>query len=249
MQSKRILMNEEDGSPGGGSAPPSAPASPSASNGATPPAEPAVPVSQLKAVIGEVFGELRNGLFADLRKAGALGKDKTVEQPNSPPSPPLQPSPAAAPASSGLSAEVVQAMIVQERVFARAEAEHKLTDGQIEWMRSALKGVPADELPTKANAFLRSMGIVKGASEPSPATTTATVPVQPTSAPISDKGAPAPGGATPWEREFAENPIGMSAASVNAMFAVHGAEKARRMIVEAGLRQAERIKVAVKPQR
>jgi hypothetical protein len=245
MQLKRIFMKEEDGSPGGGAAPPPAPAEPTASD-AAPKAEPSVPVSQLKAVVVEAFSELRNGLFADLRKAGALGKEKAAA-PEPTPAPSQSP-PAVAPASTGLSAADVQSMLIQERVFARAEAEHKLTDTQVEWMRSALKGVSADELPTKASSFLRSMGIVKGASEPQP--TTAPVPApQPSGPPISDKGAPAPGGVNAWQREYSENPIGMSPAAVAAMMSEHGAEKARRMIVEAGMRQAERIKLQSKPTR
>lgn len=239
MQRKQFLMNEEGGSPGGGSVPPVAPATPPASTGAAPAAEPTVPVSQLKAVIGEVFGEFRNGLFADLRKSGALGKEKAESHP-APQSPP-----AAAPASSGLSAEDVQSMMLQERVFARAEAEHKLTDAQVEWMRTALKGVPASELATRSSAFLRSMGIAKGASEPSTPPTPA-VP-QSTQPPISDKGAPSPGGVTAWQRELAENPINMSPAAVNAMIAELGAEPARKRIIEAGMRQAERITLKVKP--
>lgn len=239
-------MKEEDGSPGGGAAPPPAPAEPQATNGATP-AEPSVPVSQIKSVMVDAFAELRNGLFADLRKAGALGKEKAAPAPEPTPEPSQSPT-AAAPASTGLSAADVQSMLVQERVFARAEAEHKLTDAQMEWMRSALKGTTADELPTKASAFLRSMGIAKGASETQP--TTATSPAhQPSGPPISDKGAPAPGGVNAWQREFSENPIGMSPAAVAAMMSEHGAEKARRMIVEAGMRQAERIKLQSKPTR
>lgn len=237
-------MNEEGGSPGGGSVPPVAPATPPASAGAAPAAEPTVPVSQLKAVIGEVFGELRNGLFADLRKSGALGKEKSAESQPAPQSPS-----AAAPASSGLSAEDVQSMMLQERVFARAEAEHKLTDTQVEWMRTALKGVPAEELAARSSAFLRSMGIAKGASEPSTPQTPAVVVPQSTQPPISDKGAPSPGGATAWERELSENPLGMSPASVTAMMAQLGAEVARKKIVEAGMRQAERIRLQVKASR
>lgn len=245
MQLKRFLMNEEGGSPGGGSAPPAAPPSPPASTGAATPAEPTVPVSQLKAVIGEVFGEFRNGLFADLRKSGALGKEKPAE-------PSQQPQPqslsVAAPASSGLSADDVQSMMLQERVFARAEAEHKLTDTQVEWMRTALKGVPAGELTTKASAFLRSMGIAKGASEPS-TQPPAAAPVQSTTPPISDKGAPSPGGVTAWQRELTENPLGMSPAAVTAMMSELGADVARKKIVEAGMRQAERIRLSVKASR
>lgn len=138
-------------------------------------------------------------------------------------------------------------------MFTRAEAEYRLTDTQSEFMRAALKGVPVEELSAKTSVFLRSMGIAKGAPEPAAAVVaappTTSVPAQSNAVPISDKGAPSPGGVTPWQRELAENPIGMSPASVNSMIAELGSAKATKMIVEAGMRQAERIRIQVKPQR
>lgn len=238
MRLNRILMNEEGSSPGGGVPPVVAPATPPASPGATPPAEPAVPISQLKTVIGEVFGELRNGLFADLRKAGALGKEKPVPEPS-----------AAAPASPGLSMADVEAFVSRDRVLTRVEIENKLTVEQSGYMRAALKEIDPSELPAKAASYLTAMGLAKGA-EPTPSTPAAAVVAVPASGPpISDKGSPAPGSATNWEREYAENPIGMSPAARAAMDAKYGVEKARRMRVEAAQRQGENIRVTATPQR
>lgn len=235
-------MNEEGGSPGGGSAPP--PAVPPASTAATPPVETAIPVSQLKAVVSEAFGELRNGLFADLRKAGALGKEKPSAESPATPTPPS----AAAPAQTGLSMADVEAMLEQDRAITRAQIEHKLNDAQVRRMKSALKADKPEDVGTWATAYLSDMGLVR-TETPTTTTTTASTPALPGGPPISDKGSPAPGGVTNWEREFADNPLGMSEAARALMDAKHGTEKARRMRIEAAQRQGERISVVANPQR
>lgn len=108
---------------------------------------------------------------------------------------------------------------------------------------------PADDgqwFDEKAARF----GFNKGQSAaPTAQTASATapnVPVPPVGPPISDKGSPAPGGVTNWEREFAENPIGMSAAARALMDAKHGVEVARRMRVEAATARQGHIRVTVK---
>lgn len=108
---------------------------------------------------------------------------------------------------------------------------------------------PADDsawFDQKAARF----GFNKGQpAAPTAATATqATVPqvTQPAGPPISDKGSPAPGGVTNWEREFAENPVGMSAAARSLMDAKFGVEKARRMRVEAAQNVQGNMRVTVK---
>jgi len=91
-------------------------------------------------------------------------------------------------------------------------------------------------------------GTSQPAAPPAAPTTQAAV-AQSTQPPISDKGAPSPGGVTPWQRELSENPLGMSPAAVTAMMAELGSEVARKKIVEAGMRQAERIRLQVKATR
>lgn len=92
---------------------------------------------------------------------------------------------------------------------------------------------------------MKTFGIKQPAATTATITTTAQAGQQ--TPPISDKGSPAPGNASDWEREFAENPIGMSPAARQRMDAKHGVEKARKMRLEAANAQAERIKVT-KPQ-
>lgn len=81
---------------------------------------------------------------------------------------------------------------------------------------------------------------------PTAATAAPNVAVPPAGPPISDKGSPAPGGVTNWEREFAENPVGMSQAARALMDAKYGVEKARRMRVEAATERQGHIRVTVK---
>lgn len=233
---KRIFMNEEGGSPGGGAASP-APALPPASTAAAQP-EPAIPVTQLKSVIGEVFGELRNGLFADLRRAGALKKDEPA------PTPAPQSAAAAAPAPTGLSMADVEAMLERERVITRVATEHKLTDAQVKRMKGMIAAEKPDDVSGWVSAFVTDMGLVRQTTDQPP--TTAPTQLPPSGPPLSDKGSPAPGGVVNWEREFAENPVAMSPAARAAMDAKYGYEKARRMRIDAANApggQAERLKV------
>lgn len=230
---KRIFMNEEGGSPGGGSppapaAPPAVPTAPETPAALTP--------DQVKGLVGEQLKAFQNEFFANARKAGLLGKEKPAD----PPTPP-QSSPAAAPASTGLSMTDVQALLDRNTVLTRVQIENKLSDAQVKRMRSALETERPDDPGSWATTYLADMGLVRTTE-----TATQVIPVpqpQPNGHPISDKGSPAPGGVVNWERELAENPIGMSAAARAAMDAKHGAEKARKMRLEAAQSQAQRIRV------
>jgi hypothetical protein len=242
MQTKRIYMTEADASPGNGA--PAAPPVP-----AEPPAAPAAPapvgvtVDQVKNLMTEMLAGFKNATFAELRKAGALGKDKSSAESTNP-SPSVSPT-AAAPAPSGLTEAVLEARLEQERVITRVQVENKLTDAQVKRMKTALKVEQPEDAASWASAYLTDLGLVRQA-ETAPTQVTPITQPQPNGQPISDKGAPSPGGVVNWEREFAENPIGMSPAARGAMDAKHGAEKARKMRLEAAQVQAARIKVTTR---
>ena len=247
MRINRYLRNQEGSSPGGGAAP-IAPADPAAQAGAQTPA-PAFSPDVLKGVVTEVVAaalpDLRNGIFAELRKSGAFAKGKDPGE--APPT--ASPPPGPAPASSGLSKAEVEAMLELERVVTTRATKLDLGEGAIRRMRSALSGIAVENLASEADSYVSDLGLGRLATTITPPSTTA--PAQPapvsTAPPISDKGSPAPGGVLDWEREYAENPIGMSSAARQRMDAKYGAEKARRMRVEAAQRQAETIRVT-KPQ-
>ncbi len=233
MKLNRIFRNQEDASPGGGAVP-VAPAEPQAQ------VDPPVTMSALKELLGsfktEIVTEAKNGINADLRRAGVFKKEKDDPPPSTPAAA------AAVPASSGLSAAEVQAMLKRDRAVTARSYKHDLNPAQVRWLETALQGVEPDRLDEVADSFVNDLGLVK-APTPPPSQPQAPI-VQPGSPqPISDKGSPAPGGVLDWEREYAENPIGMSPAARQRMDAKYGAEKARSMRLDAGRVQAERIKV------
>lgn len=232
-------MNEADGSPGGAAVPATPAESPAAT--VTPAPAPAVSLDQVKSLIGEQLGGFKNGFFAELRKAGLLGKDKSSPDPTATPSA-ATPS-AAAPAMSGLTEAELDARLEQERVITKAQVENKLSDAAIKRMKSALRAEKPEDVGAWTSAYLADLGLVR-TQESNPATPS--VPVVPNAAPLSDRGSPAPAGAVGWRYEL-NNPIGMSAVSRAQMDAELGVEKARKMRLEAARGQAATMKVAFGP--
>jgi hypothetical protein len=238
IKPNRFLSNEVDASPGGGATPQQTPSAPPAQTAPPESAAPVIPVDAIKVAIADALKTALpaaiNGHFATARRNGDLKKEK---EPGEPPA-----SAAAAAPPAGLSMADVQALIKRERVIATYSTKYELDAPKVRWLEKALDGVDPENLDPTASSFISELGLAK-------ATTTAPAPPVPgaTAQPLSDKGSPAPGGVLDWEREFAENPIGMSSAARQRMDAKYGVEKARRMRLEAGQRQAEAIKV-LKPQ-
>ena len=228
-----ILSNEVDASPGGG-AEPSAPSAPQAQT--APPAAPVIPVDAIKTAIAEALTTALpaaiNGHFANARRNGDLKKDKAD---------PPAPAPSA-PAPTGLSMEDVQAYIKRDRAIVMTAAEHGLTAQHLKWLEPALAGVETEQIGSVVKSFASELGIVKAPQQPA-ATAQPAQPQPSNPQPLSDKGAPVPGGVLDWEREYQENPIGMSVAARRAMDAKYGADKARSMRLEAARQRAEGIRV------
>lgn len=237
IKPNRILRNEVDASPGGGAAPQQPPSAPTAQPA---PAEPAPGIS-VDAIKGAIADALKtalpaaiNGHFANARRNGELKKDKEPTDSSA--------STAATAPPTGLSMADVQALIKRERVIATHSTKYELDAPKVRWLEKALDGVDPDNLESVAASFISDLGLVKAHTNPSNTAPAQPAPVS-TAPPLSDKGSPAPGGVLDWEREFAENPIGMSSAARQRMDAKYGAEKARRMRIEASARQAEQIRV------
>lgn len=218
-----FLRNEEDGSPGGGTAPPAPAPSPAANEGAAA----SVTVDDIKNVVGSMMSELRNGIFADLRKAGALKQDKTQdEKPRQ--SAPKEAPPAPAPT---FSMEDVQRLLDIRDVSNRMRNERKATDAQIARFEKSLQYEKPENILSYATTWFDDLGIGKAETNQqgqAPAPKLVATP-----APISDKGSPAPGGVHDWQRELAENPVGMSDANWRRMVAELGEVEARRKRIEA----------------
>jgi len=240
MNTKRIFMTEEGGSPGGGAVPPVPPAPDAAPKAPEQPA-PLTADTVATIVATAVDAKLKafeNGLFANARKAGLLGKDKSA--PDSSATPPAS---AAAPASTGLTEADLEARLEQERVITRVQVENKLSDAAVKRLKSAMRAEKPDDVSSWTSAYLADLGLVRQAESPTPAPS---APVVPNVAPISDRGSPAPNGAVGWRYEL-NNPIGMSAAARAQMDAELGVEKARRMRLDAARNQASTLKVAFGP--
>lgn len=158
MFKRPILRNEEGASPGG-AAPTQTPASPAASNGAAP-AAPTFDPSLIKSAVTEAFGELRNGLFADLRKAGALKQEKAQ------PAQAAQPQEATGTTSSGLSQADVANLIARERAFSRAIGSVELTEEQSALIDETFRAVNPPDPHAWATGFLKTLGIGKKNATP-----------------------------------------------------------------------------------
>ena len=230
-------MNEADGSPGGGSPPPT-PADPAAPKPESAPPQP-LTLDQVNTAVAKQLETFQNGFFANARKAGLLPKEKTPEP--TPKDPPKD-----APAAAGLSMADVEALLERERVITARATKHNLNDAQVRRVKAGTAGTPLESFASEVDAFLADMGLVKSDQPAAPAP----APAQPSNPqPVSDKGSPAPGGVLDWEREFAENPMGMSPAARQRMDAKYGPDKARRMRLEAAKDWAERTRVTASPSR
>lgn len=182
----KFLMNEADGSPGGGAVPPAVPPAPIAA--------PEAPKYVTSEQLADQLAAFQNGFFANARKAGLL-KDSKAEAPTTP-----APSTPAASSPTGLSMADVESLLERERVITARATKHGLSDAQTKRMKSALGAVPVDSFATEADAYLSDMGLVRAPTPAAPAAITATqaqeapkIPAMAPSAP-SGHGLPTQGG-------------------------------------------------------
>jgi hypothetical protein len=223
---KRILMNAADGSPGGGSSPaPTSPTNPPAQGGAQ-------PQYVTKDDLKSFADEMRNGLFADARRAGMLGKDSKTKQPQrggdeDPPS------------SSPATAPDPMKFRELDRAVTRLGFADKLDDTAFKRMERAF----IEEAPTDAAAwvkgFLGGFGLAQSApataAEQKP-TTTVTDPKRP---PVSNAGG-VPTSQVPIEERSL---IGMSESDINHLVKTKGIQWVRQTLY----RQLRGVRVQVGP--
>lgn len=161
---KRFLMTEADGSPGNGAAPP-APAP------AEPPAQGA-PVVDVEAIKAAAAQAARDAAYAELRRNGALGKDKPKANGEAVPTP-------APPPDLGRLRQL-------DRAVARTPHAARLSDAAY----SRLERAFIEEAPSDAGVWLKDyfegLGIAPTAA---PAASTAQPPAR-SASPVSDGGTP-----------------------------------------------------------
>jgi len=119
-------MTEQDGSPGGGSVTVPPVESP-AQGAAQPPA--AMTTDDIRMSSAEC-SRSPHGVFADLRKAGALKQEKPAAPAVAAPAPGTPPAAEHAPD--------VRRIVQTENAIGRAEAQYAMSAKQVEYMRSAL---------------------------------------------------------------------------------------------------------------
>lgn len=173
----RILMQKADAPAGGGQIPPSSQAEATAQPGANPPA--AQP--DMAALVKDVVGQVRDSMFAELRKAGVLGGGKSGGKGD----PPAGEAPPAS-TGQGVSLDEVQAMVTRESAYARALGAASLTPEQEGLVQTLYKAAKPDDPAGFVAATLKTLGI--GARSDS------TNQMRPATnqRPVSDAGGPAP---------------------------------------------------------
>lgn len=177
----RLLAPEGD-SPGGG-APPAAQPAPAAPAPAATPAQGNAPTFDSAALAREVAASVRDSVFAELRKSGALKKE-----PAAPPPDKEHPTPPAG-------AVDVEALIERRESLALALGRYDIPDTAIDRARKSFKAENPTDVGTWVAAFATDMGwrqrnsTAQPAPAGPPATPTPTIPVGP---PVTGGGPPPP---------------------------------------------------------
>jgi hypothetical protein len=230
--SRGPLLAPEGDSPGG-AAPAPAPAGDPPTPAPSPAPAPAeiVFTPEQQAVINKLVGQAR-----------VEGRNAAVKAPAPPapvPSPPPEPK---------LTLEQIATELAETKMRARFDKQA---------LRRGFDDAAADDLfdlyrvqkPADDETWFaereKRLGLKRPAQPSTPAAPEVTL--VPNTAPISDRGSPAPAGAVGWKFEM-NNPVGMSKAARDQMDAELGREKAVKMRLEASREQASRLRVTVKPQ-
>lgn len=156
----KMLLNAADSGgasgAGGGNAAPAAGASPAQGTPA-----PSVPsLDQIKGLIGEQVGELKNGLFAEFRRSGLLGKDKAGDDGKAG----AGAAGAGTSPAPGLTSADVDKLVNRATAFERIATETKLTDSQRKRMDAAMRAENPDDVAGWSKSYLEDLGIVKAAT-------------------------------------------------------------------------------------
>lgn len=245
----KYLMNEADGSSGNGApAAPAPPAQPQAQPAATP-APAVVPVDQLAGVIAEQMTSLRNGIFADLRKAGVF-KGNTQEAQAPTPSPAPAPVTPAAPALAD-----PMAVLALRDAFDDATSELKLDKGQRQLLREHVmtRRPNVAEVDSIVSDFVKRANWVTSTNVPSASAATPPQPVtQPqTQAPppapakpnVSDRGSASPVDLRDSEGVLNSRPLEMTGHDVDALVLKHGRTKGLQMFQARVLDALSKVKI------
>lgn len=172
-----------------------------------------------------MLGEFRNGIFADLRKAGALKQDK---QPDAP-----QPTQATAPAASGISMDDVKRLLDVRTASERMRHERKATDAQLRTFEKMVEFEKPADVVSFAASFFDDLGIGKAATpvtQPPTATPALAAPAATPQPSVIDRGPPTPGVNRDVDSILESAPLTLTEHDVARLKAKHGTAKARELI-------------------
>lgn len=178
----RILMQQEDSAPTGAPIPAPDPAPTEA------PAQGAAPTLDVTAIAATITEQVKNGVFAELRRSGAFGKEK--------PAKPSTTTSTEAPPQVNLRA--------LDRAVARHPSAGQLSDRAYERLERAFQAEAPDDATAWLADYFQGMGVAapqpaQPATPAAPAVTTA-APAAPRSAvPISSGGGSPPAPTVPLE--------------------------------------------------
>jgi hypothetical protein len=245
----KMLMNKEGASPGGGAAPPS-PGQPPAEPGAPPTS--VVPLDQVKGLVDQAVERTRNGIFADLRKAGVFKDDKPAGGGEHGAGGDKPPAPGS---TQSLDPTQLNALLERRDTFTRVATKAQLTDPQFARMRAAFQSENPSDVTAWSSSYLTDMGLVKDPTAPpnagQPPPQDPNVPKPPAGSnaapPRSDKGPPSPGDAKDYDKALLENPLELTKVDIERLRAKYGFEEANAKIKDNVMRALAKVKVVGDP--
>lgn len=225
------LRNEQDGSPGGGSVPaaptPAAPPNGSAPAAASPSISPEVVHAIASQIAPVIATQVRDGVFAELRRSGQLKTDKPA--PTAPAAAPVPMEAPGAPAPGYMTATDYQQARSRDRALDRALSAHGLADGQRDMIESLYMSVNPPDPSAWASDLIVKLGL--GKSAPQQAASVQPTPTQGAApaANFSDKGPPAANVARDPKAILAHRPLEITSEDLSRLKADVGEVKALEM--------------------
>lgn len=226
MFQRPILRNEEGGSPGGGAAPVAV------AETTEPQAQGEAPVTMsairdlIAGLQGEIANQVKNGVHADLRKAGIYDKPKAAAPAAAAPTQP-------APTATGNDERM------RQRAYDRAVGAADLNDRQVNRMDAAFYTENPADPGEWARNYLDDLGIGKKNAPVSQPATQAPAPVvaaQIQAAPVrtpSDKGPATAGDQRDADSILATRPTELTRYDIDRLNLKHGVAKAQEMVRDA----------------
>lgn len=155
----------------------------------------------------DMFAEFKNGIFADLRRSGAMNKKKEQKQEHK-----IEPS------------DDIQSLMARERSFERATSGKNLSENALKRLERAFHADSPDDVSVWVSEYLSDFGLSdsENGKSSSPGDN-----INASDNPVTNL--PAPAGTTPVETR---DPYEYTTDDVEALVHKHGAHKAGKLLLE-----------------